>query len=107
MEMREIGQLYREFAGHLQQTVRRVAACSDGVAEDACQFAWSGLIHHRARVHDETARGWLVRTAIHEAVKLSRRCGRDLPLDAPIEQGSHPSAPGREPGERLVPRDAT
>src|SRR5207248_9060235 len=71
--IQDLGLLYRQLSGPLEGAVRRAVRSSDVVVEDACQFAWSRLVHHRARVSEETAMGWLTRTAIHEAFKLSRR----------------------------------
>ena len=57
----------------------------DPVIEDACQFAWSRLVHHGDRVHRDTTLPWLVKTARHEAFKLIRREGRELSLDAALD----------------------
>jgi RNA polymerase sigma factor (sigma-70 family) len=69
------------------------------VIEDACQFAWSRLVHHRDRVRRETALAWLVTTATHEALKLVRRTGSELSLETVLEQGTEiaPLRPGRPP----------
>jgi RNA polymerase sigma factor (sigma-70 family) len=74
--------LYRELASRLEQIVRRDVRAPDAVIEDACQFAWSRLVHHAHRVHRDCALAWLVKTAVHEAFKLIRRDGRELSLDA-------------------------
>ena len=55
------------------------------VIEDACQFAWSRLVHHRHRVQRETVVTWLARTAVHEAFKLLRRERCQLPLEVAID----------------------
>ena len=69
------------------------------VIEDACQFAWSRLVHHAHRVQPECALAWLAQTARREAVKLVRRDGRDLSLDA-LADGEvlvdHGGGPGPE-----------
>jgi RNA polymerase sigma factor (sigma-70 family) len=57
----------------------------DAVIEDACQFAWSRLLRHRDRVHRETVMSWLIRTAVHEALKLLRRYRREVSLEAAVE----------------------
>jgi RNA polymerase sigma factor (sigma-70 family) len=67
--------------------VRTGVVAPDPVIEDACQFAWSRLLHHRERVHRETALAWLVTTAQHEAAKLLRRAGRDVSLEMALERG--------------------
>jgi RNA polymerase sigma factor (sigma-70 family) len=65
----------------------------DDVIEDACQFAWSRLVRHRTRVQRETVLSWLTATAVHEALKLVRRAGRELSLEAMIEQAGELSPP--------------
>jgi RNA polymerase sigma factor (sigma-70 family) len=84
----DVGELYRSLSRRLEQIVRVGVQAPDAVIEDACQFAWSRLVHHRGRVRRETALGWLVKTALHEAFKLSRRGSRDLSLDGVVEQGT-------------------
>jgi RNA polymerase sigma factor (sigma-70 family) len=74
--------LYRLLAPRLERIVRLDVRAPDAVIEDACQFAWSRLVHHGERVHRETALPWLATTAVREAFKLIRRDGRELPLDA-------------------------
>ena len=81
----------------LEQIVRLDVRAPDAVIEDACQFAWSRLLHHRDRVHRETVMSWLARTAVHEAFKLLRRDRRELSLDAAIEDGAEPSRARRTP----------
>src|ERR1700736_5613919 len=83
----DVGDLYRAFSKRLERIVRVDVRAPDPVIEDACQFAWSRLVHHRARVRQETALGWLVKTAVHEAFKLAHRAGRDASPDEAIEQG--------------------
>jgi RNA polymerase sigma factor (sigma-70 family) len=81
----DVAELYGLLAKRLEQIVRLDVRAPDVIVEDACQFAWSRLIHHRHRVHRETVMGWLARTAVHEAVKLVRRDRRELPADAALE----------------------
>ncbi len=57
------------------------------VIEDACQFAWSQLIRHRARVTREGAYGWLLSTAMHEAFRLLRVREHEVSLEAELERG--------------------
>jgi RNA polymerase sigma factor (sigma-70 family) len=82
----DVGELYGLLAARLEQIVRLDVRAPDVVIEDACQFAWSRLLHHRHRVHRETVLSWLARTAEHEAFKLLRRDGRELSLEAVAEQ---------------------
>jgi RNA polymerase sigma factor (sigma-70 family) len=78
----DVGELYALLATRLEQIVRLDVRAPDVVVEDACQFAWSRLVHHRHRVQRETVMSWLARTAVHEAVKLLRRDRRELSIDA-------------------------
>ncbi|HYB26874.1 MAG TPA: sigma-70 family RNA polymerase sigma factor [Solirubrobacteraceae bacterium] len=82
----DVSELYSLLAKRLEQIVRLDVRAPDVVIEDACQFAWSRLVHHRDRVHRETVMSWLARTAVHEAFKLLRRDRRDLSLEAASEQ---------------------
>ncbi|HUA50200.1 MAG TPA: sigma-70 family RNA polymerase sigma factor [Solirubrobacteraceae bacterium] len=93
----DVGELYALLAKRLEQIVRLDVRAPDAVIEDACQFAWSRLVHHRQRVHRETVMTWLARTAVHEAFKLLRRDRRDLSLEAACEHDAMwkpASAPG-------------
>jgi RNA polymerase sigma factor (sigma-70 family) len=81
----EIGDLYVAFAGRLAQIVRFNVRAPEAVIEDACQFAWTRLLHHRGRVRRDAVRAWLTRTATHQALKLVRREDRELSLDAILE----------------------
>jgi RNA polymerase sigma factor (sigma-70 family) len=87
----DVGELYGQLARRLEHIVRLDVRAPDVVIEDACQFAWSRLLHHRDRVHPETVMSWLARTAVHEAFKLLRRDRRDAPLESVIEQVSSAS----------------
>jgi RNA polymerase sigma factor (sigma-70 family) len=82
----DVGELYGLLAARLEQIVRVDVRAPDVVIEDACQFAWSRLLHHRHRVHRETVMSWLARTAVHEAFKLLRRERRELSLEVALEQ---------------------
>lgn len=93
----EVGELYGALAWRLEQLVRLDVRAPDVVIEDACQFAWSRLLHHRQRVRTDTVMPWLTRTAVREAFKLLRRAGRELSLEAEIDQAGEqacPPAPG-------------
>jgi RNA polymerase sigma factor (sigma-70 family) len=65
--------------------VRRDVRAPEAVIEDACQFAWSRLLHRCHDVGRETVLAWLVKVAIHEAFKLIRRDDRELSLDATLD----------------------
>lgn len=103
--MADVARLYRELSTPLERIVRRAVRSSDGVVDDACQFAWSRLVHHRCRVREETALGWLAQTAVHEAFKLARRNARELSLEEALEEGIDPVATAPEPWELLEQRE--
>lgn len=96
----DIEELYRRLSGRLERLVRRDVHAPEPVIEDACQFAWSRLVHHSDRVRRETALAWLAATAVHEAFKLLRRANRELSLDLTLEVAGdsaiHPRAPATE-----------
>jgi RNA polymerase sigma factor (sigma-70 family) len=83
--VQDVEKLYAEQAARVRRLVRAGVGAPEPVIEDACQSAWSRLILHRARIGPDTATAWVVRTAIREAVKLNRRGGRDVSLDALLE----------------------
>jgi len=82
----DVGELYGLLARRLEQIVRLDVRAPDVVIEDACQLAWSRLLHHRHRVHRETVMSWLVRTAVREAFRLLRRDRRELSLEEATEE---------------------
>jgi DNA-directed RNA polymerase specialized sigma24 family protein len=92
----QIELLYRCLAPRLERIVRYDVRAPDAVIEDACQFAWCRLLHHRHRVRRQTALAWLATTAVREALKLSKRGGRDLPLEVLSWGVREPLAPGPE-----------
>ncbi|MGH2885437.1 MAG: RNA polymerase sigma factor, partial [Solirubrobacteraceae bacterium] len=77
----DVGELYGQLARRLEHIVRLDVRAPDAVIEDACQIAWSRLLHHRHRVHPETVMGWLVRTAVNEAFRLLRPSRYELPFE--------------------------
>jgi RNA polymerase sigma factor (sigma-70 family) len=96
----DIGELYRSLATRLERIVRRDVRAPDAVIEDACQFAWSGLVKHHGGVRREAALSWLATTAVREALRLIRCDGRELSLEAAIELAGetvvHADLPGPE-----------
>jgi RNA polymerase sigma factor (sigma-70 family) len=85
-EVAEVGALYARSEGEVRGIVRSGVAAPEAVIEDACQFAWCRLLHHRERVSGDRAVAWLVTTAVREAFKLTRRAGRELSLEALMEE---------------------
>ena len=86
VDIGDVGELYVQLARRLEQAVRVDVRAPEAVIEDACQFAWSRLLHHRHRVHRDAVLTWLAHTAVHEAVKLLRRDRRELSLEAEWEE---------------------
>jgi RNA polymerase sigma factor (sigma-70 family) len=103
----EIGELYRALSVRLERIVRCDVRASEAVIEDACQFAWSRLVHHAGRVRRETVLAWLARTAIREACRLSDREHRELSLEGQIELagGALPSCDAPGPEELIFCRE--
>jgi RNA polymerase sigma factor (sigma-70 family) len=94
----EVEELYCSVSRRLEEIVRiDLRRDSDPVVEDACQFAWDQLVHHRARVRRETALAWLAQTAIREARRLRDREERFLSLDAVFELAGDAAVLGEVP----------
>jgi RNA polymerase sigma factor (sigma-70 family) len=103
----DLGELYAALSGRLERIVRLDVRAPDTVIEDACQFAWSRLVHHQARVRRDAALSWLAKTAVHEAFKLIRREDRELSLDAVLELAGDGVLPTCSPGpEELFERSS-
>jgi DNA-directed RNA polymerase specialized sigma24 family protein len=88
----EVAELYAEQSVRVRRLVQGAVCAPEALVEDACQVAWSRLVRNRARVRRDTAPGWLIQTAIHEAWKLIHREGRELSLDA-LGEGSAGETP--------------
>jgi RNA polymerase sigma factor (sigma-70 family) len=109
-ELTELEQLYACSAGQVRRRVGCDVNAPEAVIDDACQFAWIRLLHHRERVRREAAVAWLVTTAVHEALKLLRRAGHDVSLevlieaagDAPISESVVGPSPEETVGRRLA-----
>ncbi|MBV9837187.1 MAG: sigma-70 family RNA polymerase sigma factor [Solirubrobacterales bacterium] len=99
----EMTDLYCALAGPLERLVRGSVRASDAVVEDACQSAWSRLVDHCARVRRDTALGWLAKTALREAFRLSRCERREQSLpDLLTAAGSASTGPPTLPVDELV-----
>ena len=83
----DLGELYRLFSGRLLRIVRGLVRAPDPVIEDACQLAWSRLLHRRDLTEPERAAGWLITTALREALRSVERAGRELSLETLAENG--------------------
>ena len=94
----DVEALYRTTGRRLEQIVRADVRAPDVVIEDACQFAWSRLVHHAHRVRRECVLAWLAQTARREAVRLVRRDGREISLDAVSDDSGPVFAAAWQPG---------
>ena len=102
----DIAVLYTALAPNLERIVRLDVQASDQVIEDACQFAWAGLVAHADRLRGNGTLSWLAKTAIREAFKLSRRDRRELSLDHALEtDGDALGPPGPAPDELIQARE--
>jgi RNA polymerase sigma factor (sigma-70 family) len=93
-DLEEIAQLYVEEAVRVRRIVGTSVTAPPAVIEDACQVAWCRLLIHRARLRRESARAWLVRVAVREAIKSVGRERREWSLEALLEQGGGSAAGG-------------
>lgn len=82
----DLAALYRGLSKQLERIVRVGVYAPDPVIEEACQSAWVRLIVHQARVRQDGARAWLVRTAVREAFRLLGRSDREPSLEAELEE---------------------
>ncbi len=102
----DIAVLYTALAPNLERIVRLDVQASDQVIEDACQFAWAGLVAHADRLRGNGTLSWLAKTAIREAFKLSRRDRRELSLEHALEtDGDALGPPGPAPDELIQARE--
>jgi RNA polymerase sigma factor (sigma-70 family) len=93
-DLDDVARLYVEEAVRVHRIVRMSVTAPPAVIEDACQIAWCRLLIHRARLRRESARAWLVRVAVREAIKSVRRQRREWSLEALLEQGGSSDAGG-------------
>ena len=93
-DLDDVARLYAEEAVRVRRIVRMSVTAPPAVIEDACQVAWCRLLIHRARLRRESARAWLVRVAVREAVKSVQRERRERSLEALLEQGGRSAARG-------------
>ncbi len=77
----DVEAIYASQATKVRRLVRHNVRAPEPLIEDACQTAWVRLVRDRGRVRPETAVAWLVTTAIREAIRLTRRAGREVSLE--------------------------
>lgn len=92
-------ELYEAHATRLLRIVAYHVRTTPENVEDACHFAWATLIRHADRVQRDAALTWLTVTATRYAYRLHRRQGRDVSLEAILEEGR----PGAETPTNLAP----
>jgi RNA polymerase sigma factor (sigma-70 family) len=73
-------ELYRLHHRGLLYAVARSVNASEQLIEDACQTAWLILLRCQPD-RSPTLFAWLRTVAVHQAYRLSRREGRDVPLE--------------------------
>jgi RNA polymerase sigma factor (sigma-70 family) len=82
----DLTELYRAISKQLERIVRFGVCAPDLVIEEACQSAWERLIDHQAQVRKDSARSWLVKTAVREAFRLLGLGSRERSLEAELEE---------------------
>jgi RNA polymerase sigma factor (sigma-70 family) len=102
VDLDDVARLYGEEAVRVRKLVRLHVVASPALVEDACQVAWCRLLIHRARVRRSSARAWLVRVAVHEALKALARERRERSLDALQERDERPDL-GRDCEPTMLP----
>jgi RNA polymerase sigma factor (sigma-70 family) len=85
-QIAEVAELYARSAALVRGQVCSEVTAPEAVIDDACQFAWIRLLHHRHRVGRDRAVSWLITTALHEVFKLVRRDSHDLSLEQLLEE---------------------
>jgi RNA polymerase sigma factor (sigma-70 family) len=86
VQLCDFDRLYCALAAPLERIVRAEVRGCDAVVDDACQMAWIQLLRHAGEVRSRTVLSWLATTAVHEALRLLRRAGRELSLELVFEE---------------------
>jgi DNA-directed RNA polymerase specialized sigma24 family protein len=97
MTATDVVQMYSAFAHRLELMVRGAVRAPRVVIEDACQVAWVALIACRARLDPSRAPGWLVQTAVHEALRLMQVEEEEDSLEHELEDRAE-TCLGTDPG---------
>lgn len=85
-QIAEVAELYARSAGLVRGQLCNEVSAPEAVIDDACQFAWIRLLHHRHRVGRDGVVSWLITTARREVFKLVRRDEHDLSLEELMEE---------------------
>jgi RNA polymerase sigma factor (sigma-70 family) len=96
----DVDAVYMSSATKVRGLVQGTVRAPEPVIEDACQTAWARLVRDRRRVRSDTAVAWLVTTAIREAIRLTRRAGRELFLEDLLDDETG-ALPGQAPDPAL------
>jgi RNA polymerase sigma factor (sigma-70 family) len=104
LPLTDLVRLYVEFQPRLERMVRGCVRPPGPVLEDACQAAWMALLRNRERVDLARAPGWLVQTAVHEALRLMWLEDREDSLECELEERAGFPDVGSIPGpeDRLM-----
>jgi RNA polymerase sigma factor (sigma-70 family) len=94
----DVAALYARSASLVRGQVCSEVSAPEAVIDDACQFAWVRLLHHRHRVGRDRAVSWLITTALHEVFKLVRRDSHELSLEEVMEESGDLRINGTAPG---------
>jgi RNA polymerase sigma factor (sigma-70 family) len=94
----DLAELYRALAKQLERIVRGWVWAPDPVIEEACQSAWARLVDHQTHVQEDSARAWLIQTAVREALRLLGRIQRERSLEAELEGGGELRSADPRPG---------
>jgi RNA polymerase sigma factor (sigma-70 family) len=89
----DVGAVYASSAAKVRRLVRRSVRVSEPVIEDACQTAWARLVRDRGLVEPDAAVAWLVTTAVREAIRLTRRAGRESFLEDLLDEAGELDEP--------------
>ncbi|HLH64635.1 MAG TPA: sigma-70 family RNA polymerase sigma factor [Solirubrobacteraceae bacterium] len=103
----DVAELYASRATWMRRRLRRATGAPEPLIEDACQSAWIRLLEPGRRVEPGAVLSWLVRTAEREAWRLNRLDGRDLSLEALLDEAgdeAHPQARAESPEHLVVQR---
>lgn len=100
----DVIRLYGAFNRQLTRIVRASTRGPAPVIEDACQVAWTGLICPGRGVEPRSARAWLIRTAVREAVRLMRLEDREASLERALEERLHLQSPPDVGLEEVISR---
>jgi DNA-directed RNA polymerase specialized sigma24 family protein len=101
MTAADVVRLYVAFHRRLERMVGGCVRAPGALIEDACQVAWLSLIAYRERIDLGRAPGWLVQTAMHEALRLVALEDREDSLEEELEEHVELAVMGTDPGPEV------